>query len=121
MTFLTTNAVNHESTRQTRIEMFRGDSRLPWDVDRPPRVASTYRLFDTFAPESYVSSMSIPPKSTRLRPCCHKFVEKTASEKENLFYGFSVNGDEVFAVKHTRTPTAYLRISTMSARCWRKC
>ena len=68
MTFLTTNAVNHESTRQTRIEMFRGDSRLPWDVDRPPRVASTYRLFGTFAPESYVSSMSIPSKFVRLHP-----------------------------------------------------
>ena len=25
-----------------------------------------------------------------------RFVEKTASEKENLFYGFSINGDEVF-------------------------
>lgn len=24
------------------------------------------------------------------------FVEKTASEEKNLFYGFSVNGDEVF-------------------------
>ena len=68
MTLLTTNAVNHESTRQTRIEMFRGDSRLPWDVDRPPRVASTYRLFDTFAPESYVSSMSIPSKFVSLHP-----------------------------------------------------
>ena len=26
-------------------------------------------------------------------PC---FVEKTATEKDNLFYGFSVNGDEIF-------------------------
>jgi len=25
-----------------------------------------------------------------------EFVEKTASEKENLFYGFNVSGDEVF-------------------------
>ena len=36
------------------------------------------------------------------------FVAKTAGKDENLFYGFSVNGDEVFAVKHTRTPTALL-------------
>ena len=25
-----------------------------------------------------------------------RFVEKTASEKKNLFYGFSINGDEIF-------------------------
>src|SRR5438270_12514900 len=25
-----------------------------------------------------------------------RFVERTAAEKENLFYGFSVNGDEIF-------------------------
>jgi hypothetical protein len=25
-----------------------------------------------------------------------RFVEKTATEKENLFYGFTVNGDEMF-------------------------
>lgn len=85
-------------------------SRLPWDVDRPLRAASTYRLFDAFAPESYVSSMSIPSKFVRLHPyfklhpakidavtaMLPQFVEKTASEKENFFYGFSINGDEVF-------------------------
>ena len=25
-----------------------------------------------------------------------RFIEKTGSEKENLFYGFSINGDEIF-------------------------
>ena len=25
-----------------------------------------------------------------------RFVEKTASEKKNLFYGFTINGDEIF-------------------------
>jgi hypothetical protein len=25
-----------------------------------------------------------------------EFIEKTATEKDNLFYGFSVNGDEIF-------------------------
>jgi hypothetical protein len=25
-----------------------------------------------------------------------RFVEKTAAEEENLFYGFSINGDEIF-------------------------
>jgi len=29
-------------------------------------------------------------------PTTNAVVEKTASEKENFFYGFSVNGDEVF-------------------------
>jgi hypothetical protein len=28
-----------------------------------------------------------------------QFVEKTATEKDNLFYGFTVNGDEIFGVK----------------------
>jgi quinol monooxygenase YgiN len=54
--------------------------------------------------------MSIPSKFVSLHPyfklhpakidavtaMLPRFVEKTASEKENFFYGFSVNGDEVF-------------------------
>jgi quinol monooxygenase YgiN len=83
---------------------------LAWDVALPLRAASTYRLFDTFARQSYVSSMSIPSKFVSLHPyfkmhpgkvdavkvMLPRFAEKTASEKENLFYGFSINGDEVF-------------------------
>jgi hypothetical protein len=71
---------------------------------------STFGLFDTFARQSYVSSMSIPSKFVSLHPyfkmhpgkvdavkvMLPRFVEKTASEKENLFYGFSLNGNEVF-------------------------
>jgi hypothetical protein len=54
--------------------------------------------------------MSIPSKFVSLHPyfkthpgkvdavkvMLARFAEKTASEKENLFYGFSLNGDEVF-------------------------
>jgi hypothetical protein len=54
--------------------------------------------------------MSIPSKFVSLHPyfkvhpgkvdavkvMLPRFAEKTASEKENLFYGFSLNGDEVF-------------------------
>jgi quinol monooxygenase YgiN len=120
-TFLITSELNHESTllrkaaaRQARMNTnskCSGEHRpLAWDVDLPLRAASTYRLFDTFARESYVSSMSIPSKFVSLHPyfkvqpgkldpmkaALTGFVEKTASEKGNLFYGFTINGDEVF-------------------------
>lgn len=37
-----------------------------------------------------------PGKLETVKAAFPRFVEKTATEKENLFYGFSVNGDEVF-------------------------
>ena len=66
--------------------------------------------FDTFAGEEYVPNMSVlsnfvslhpyfkahPGKLEAVKPVLSRFVEKTATEKENLFYGFSINGDEVF-------------------------
>ena len=37
-----------------------------------------------------------PGKLDAVKAGFPRFVEKTATEKENLFYGFSINGDEVF-------------------------
>ena len=37
-----------------------------------------------------------PGKLDAVKAAFPRFVEKTAGERENLFYGFSVNGDEVF-------------------------
>jgi len=37
-----------------------------------------------------------PGKLEAVKSGFPRFVEKTATEKENLFYGFSVNGDEIF-------------------------
>jgi quinol monooxygenase YgiN len=37
-----------------------------------------------------------PGKLDALKAAFPHFVEKTATEKENLFYGFSINGDEIF-------------------------
>jgi len=37
-----------------------------------------------------------PGKLEAVKAAFPRFVEKTATEKDNLFYGFSVNGDEIF-------------------------
>ena len=37
-----------------------------------------------------------PGKLDAVRTMLPRFVGKTATEKENLFYGFSINGDEIF-------------------------
>ena len=37
-----------------------------------------------------------PGKLDTVKAMLRRFVEKTASEKENFFYGFSINGDEIF-------------------------
>ena len=37
-----------------------------------------------------------PGKIEAAKSVFPQFVEKTATEKENLFYGFTVNGDEIF-------------------------
>ena len=37
-----------------------------------------------------------PGKIETVKAALRHFVEKTASEEENLFYGFSINGDEIF-------------------------
>jgi quinol monooxygenase YgiN len=37
-----------------------------------------------------------PGKLDSVKAALPRFVEETASEKGNLFYGFSLNGDEVF-------------------------
>jgi hypothetical protein len=50
-----------------------------------------------------------------------QFVDKTATEKKNLFYGFSVSGDEISAAKVTPTPKAFWCISTTLAHCLQKC
>jgi quinol monooxygenase YgiN len=66
--------------------------------------------FDTFPRESYVPAMSLPSNFVSLHPyfkvhpgqlegakaVLRRFVERTATEKANLFYGFSISGDEIF-------------------------
>jgi quinol monooxygenase YgiN len=37
-----------------------------------------------------------PGKVETVKAALRHFVEKTAAEQENLFYGFSINGDEIF-------------------------
>ena len=37
-----------------------------------------------------------PGKIETAKATLRHFIEKTASEEENLFYGFSINGDEIF-------------------------
>jgi len=37
-----------------------------------------------------------PGKLDAVKASFPRFIEKTGSEKENLFYGFSINGDEIF-------------------------
>ena len=37
-----------------------------------------------------------PGKLVAVKAGFARFMEKTATEKDNLFYGFSVNGDEIF-------------------------
>ena len=58
-----------------------------------------------------------PGKLDALETMLPRFVQKTATEKENLFYGFSINGDEIFAAKVTKAQRAFSLISTTSARC----
>jgi quinol monooxygenase YgiN len=37
-----------------------------------------------------------PGKLEAAKAMLRQFIEKTATENENLFYGFSINGDEIF-------------------------
>jgi quinol monooxygenase YgiN len=37
-----------------------------------------------------------PGKVETVKGALRHFIEKTAAEQENLFYGFSINGDEIF-------------------------
>ena len=52
-----------------------------------------------------------PGKLDAIRGMLPRFVAKTATEKEMLFYEFSWNGDELFVAKLTKTPKACSRIS----------
>ena len=63
---------------------------------------------DMFAGKAYVSKMrsdfvslhpyfkAHPGKLEDIKAALPRFIEKTAQEKANLFYGFSINGDEIF-------------------------
>lgn len=67
-------------------------------------------MFDTLGCETYVPSMSAlsnfvslhpyfkvhPGKLETVKAGFPRFVEKTATEKKNLFYGFTISGDEIF-------------------------
>jgi len=67
-------------------------------------------LFDTFAGETYVPKMNPlsnfvslhpsfnvhPGKLEAFKAALTAFVEKTATEEKNLFYGFAIKGDKIF-------------------------
>jgi quinol monooxygenase YgiN len=44
-----------------------------------------------------------PGKVETVKAFVPQFIEKTATEKDCLFYGFTSNGEEMFAGKHTKT------------------
>ena len=44
-----------------------------------------------------------PDKMPHLKAILPEFAAKTRNETDNLFYEFTINGDEVFAVKLTST------------------
>ena len=68
------------------------------------------RLFDTLGYETYFPDMSAlsnfvsfhpyfkvhPGKLEAVKAGFPRFLEKTATERKNLFYGFTINGDEIF-------------------------
>jgi len=66
------------------------------------------QIIDTFAREAYLLIMRSnfvslhphfkvhPGKLETFKASLPAFVDKTAAEKKNLFYGFTINGDEVF-------------------------
>jgi hypothetical protein len=68
------------------------------------------RLFDTLGYATYVPDMSAlsnfvsfhpyfkvhPRKLETVKAGFPRFVEKTATERKNLFYGFTISGDEIF-------------------------
>jgi hypothetical protein len=68
------------------------------------------RLFDTLGYETYVPDMSAlsnfvsfhpyfkvhPRKLETVKAGFPRFLEKTATERKNLFYGFTISGDEIF-------------------------
>src|SRR5947209_15516057 len=49
-----------------------------------------------------------PGKREAAKSAFPRFVEKTATEKENLFYGFSINGDEIFCREAYETSNGVL-------------
>jgi quinol monooxygenase YgiN len=61
-----------------------------------------------------------PGKLDAVKAAFPRFVKKTAAETENLFYGFTVNGDEIL-VKAIKPPRASWLIWTMSACYCAKC
>jgi quinol monooxygenase YgiN len=49
-----------------------------------------------------------PGKEEAVKAMLPRFVEKTASESENLFYGFSINGDEISCREAYQSATGLL-------------
>jgi hypothetical protein len=49
-----------------------------------------------------------PGKLNAVKAGFPQFVEKTATEKENLFYAFSINGDEIFCREAYETANGLL-------------
>ena len=59
-----------------------------------------------------------PGKLAAFKDSLPAFVERTASEEKNLFYEFTVNGDEVFCREGYADAAGSSCISTTWAQCW---
>ena len=82
------------------------NSECPLNLQR----AASPGTLEVVCTRRYLPDMSIPSTFVSLHPYFKvhpgkletvkagfpRFVEKTATEKKNLFYGFTVNGDEIF-------------------------
>jgi quinol monooxygenase YgiN len=79
-----------------------------WQATDESQHQRSKQIIDTLRCEAYVSNMKSkfvslhpyfkvhPGKLETVKAGFPRFVEKTAAERKNLFYGFSINGDEIF-------------------------
>jgi quinol monooxygenase YgiN len=58
-----------------------------------------------------------PGKLEAFKAALPAFVEKTKTEEKNLFYGFSINGDEVFCREAYTDADGVLKHLDNVARC----
>jgi len=61
-----------------------------------------------------------PGKLETFKAALPVFVEKTATEGKNLFYGFTIDGDEILCREGYIDAEGVLALSTTFARCWSK-
>jgi quinol monooxygenase YgiN len=91
-------AVEHGTERNDRAGAYAGcwhGSRLLLDVfRRTVQIPKMNPLSHFVSLHPYFKAH--PGKLETLKAAFPAFIEKTASEEKNLFYGFTINGDEIF-------------------------